>query len=510
MRNSIALIGGLTLLAIAIPPAHSRGDGEDAPQGLVLHDPAAFEGYTLFSPLQSGIVFLIDMEGEIVHTWETGLAPAGSVYLLDNGHLLRAGRHEENLRFRGGGIGGRIQEYDWDGNLVWEYLIADDYQRQHHDLEPMPNGNVLAIVWEHRYREDAVAFGRDPNAVGDQGMWVNAILELRPVGADDAEIVWEWHCWDHLVQDFDPEGDNYGSIPAQPERIDINAEHRDRPPETEEERATREEIEAQMRALGYTGDDEEDDGDGAMFGPHGTLPDWLHMNSVDYHPDHDLIILNTPTLGEMWVIDHSTTTDEAAWDSGGRWGKGGGLLYRYGKPRNWGAGARTDRRFWYQHDAVWLSSETPGELRVMLFNNGSMRPGDPFSSVEQYVLPFDAEQGFLREEGEAFGPARPDWYYVDKGRFFSSFISGAQRLPNGNTRICQGADGRLFEVTPAKEIVWEYVNPHGGEVPISDIAGGGGPKAVFRATRISPTRRRSEGASYRVIPPCPSPDFGSE
>jgi hypothetical protein len=242
-----------------------------------------------------------------------------------------------------------------------------------------------------------------------------------------------------------------------------------------------------MGALGYTGGaggDEDDEG-GGLFGPHGTLPDWLHMNSVDYHPEYDLILLSTPNLSEVWVIDHSTSVDEATWHSGGRWKKGGGLLYRYGNPRVYGAGTHADRRFWYQHDAVWLPGEKEGELRYLLFNNGSMRPGEPFSSVEEYVIPFDPEKGFRHTPGEPYGPDRPDWYYLDKGRFFSGFISGAQRLPNGNTLICQGADGRLFEVTPGKEIVWEYVNPHGGEIPITRIAGGAGRTAVFRATRIA-------------------------
>ncbi len=487
MRPRFVAVSTLSILAVLAPPAVAQEEAPEPRPALRVHEERAFEGYTLFSPLQSGTTFLIDMEGEIVHRWESGLAPAGAVYLLDNGHLLRAGRHDDNPRFRGGGIGGRIQEYDWDGNLVWEYLVADDYQTQHHDLEPLPNGNVLAIVWEHRYREDAVEWGRDPDAVGERGMWVNAILEIRPLPPDDGEIVWEWHCWDHMIQDQDPDKQNHGSIPDHPERIDINADHRGRPPETEEQRQQREELEAQMGALGYTGDDEEEEDSGnGIFGPHGTLPDWLHMNAVDYHPELDLIVLSTPNLSETWVIDHSTTTDEAAWHTGGRWGHGGGVLYRWGNPRLWGAGQDGDRRFWYQHDTTWIPGEKPGELRFMVFNNGSLRPGAPFSSVEEYVLPFDPEKGFLREEGAAFGPSRPDWYYVDKGTFFSGFISGAQRLPNGNTLICEGDDGRLFEVTREKKVVWEYVNPHGGEIPISRIAGGGGAKAVFRATRIAP------------------------
>jgi hypothetical protein len=50
--------------------------------------------------------------------------------------------------------------------------------------------------------------------------------------------------------------------------------------------------------------------------------------------------------------------------------------------------------------------------------------------------------------------------FTDASKFYSSYISSAQRLPNGNTLITEGSDGRLIEVTPEHEIVWEYINPH--------------------------------------------------
>ena len=475
------LLGIIALTALAFPALPQ----EQAPtgRGLILHEEGALDGFTLFSPLLSGTVFLVDMTGAIVHRWETGLAPAGAVYLLDNGHLLRAARDDANPRFRGGGIGGRIQEYDWDGTLVWDYPLMDDYQTQHHDLEPLPNGNVLAIVWEHRYREDAIEFGRDPAKIGERGMWPLAILEIKPLPPDDGEVVWEWHVWDHLIQDFDEEKKGYGSIPDDPGRVDINADHRDQPPLTQEQREELEELERQMRALGYVGDDEEEVQEGGRRG-HGTLPDWLHTNGIDYCAEYDLIVVSTPGLNEMWVIDHSPDTDEAAWSEGGRWGKGGDLLYRWGNPRHYGAGDDGDRRLWHQHDPAWLIGEE-GDLRLLVFNNGFGRPGGNFSSVDELILPFDPEKGFVREKGTAFGPAEPAWSYSEPGRFFSGFISGARRLANGNTLICSGAEGRIFEVTHDGKIVWEYVNPHGGEIPISDIAGGAGAKAVFRATRIA-------------------------
>jgi len=103
--------------------------------------------------------------------------------------------------------------------------------------------------------------------------------------------------------------------------------------------------------------------------------------------------------------------------------------------------------------------------------------------VEELVLPFDPDKGFLREPGEAFGPEEPAWIYQEKGDFFSSFISGAQRLPNGNTLICEGSTGRLIEVTPAGERVWLYENVYGGDTDRGENAPPVPPKAIFRCLR---------------------------
>jgi len=97
---------------------------------------------------------------------------------------------------------------------------------------------------------------------------------------------------------------------------------------------------------------------------------------------------------------------------------------------------------------------------------------------------FDAKSGFSRAAGQPFGPAQPAWSYSDPGTFYSGFISGAQRLPNGDTLICSGAPGRVFEVTPAGHIVWDWRNTLGGEVDPPAQGGKAPPKALFRAWRV--------------------------
>lgn len=452
---------------------------EEPARGLVLATEDAFQGYTLFTPLSSRITYLVDMQGEVVHTWESTRAPGNAVYLMDDGSILRCGRDAENPVFGGGGQGGYVERIAWDGSLVWTLDWSDETRMHHHDIEPLPNGNLILIAWEKRTREEAIAAGRDPAQVPEEGLWPDFLVEIEPVLPEGGKVVWEWHAWDHLVQDFDPERSNHGDVTARPERIDINADHRSRPPLSAEQRRLEAERERQMRALGYTGDDDDDDeageereGDQRPAPPErrrGRGSDWLHTNSVDHHPEHDLLLLSVHSYSEIWVIDHSTTTAEAASSRGGRFGKGGDLLYRWGNPRHYGAGDEADRMLFAQHDAHWIPPGHPGAGHVLLFNNGGGRPGGEHSSADELALPFDPEKGFLRETGKAFGPRELVWSHGEREgpqRFFSSFISGVQRLPNGNTLICSGAETRIFEVTPDHRVVWDYFNPFAGDMPL--------------------------------------------
>jgi hypothetical protein len=494
----LPFLGPVALAKSAQSPPSPTPPSQEAPEPgheLRVRKPGATEGLTLIAPLNSGFVHLIDLAGEIVHSWVTEIAPGGTVRLLDDGHLLHCGREEKNPRFFGGGIGGRLRELDRDSNTVWTYKMADASRTQHHDVIRLANGNLITIAWEYHSPEEALAAGRDPAQISDKGFWTDAIFELRPIRPEGATIVWEWHSWDHLVQDFDAARANYGSVAEQAGRLDINADHRDQAPLSPEELRKKAELEKQMRSLGYVGgDDGSGDGgshdaagaaaDGEEKKPLPTSGDWMHTNSLALNPELDLLLFSSPHLDEIFVIDHATTTKEAATSKGGRRGHGGELLYRWGNPRRYGAGTKADQRLFGQHDARWIAGEKPGELRVMLFNNGAGRPGKEFSSVDELVLPFDRERGFVREPGQAFGPKEAAWSYSDPGEFFSPFISGAQRLASGNTLVCEGKRGRVFEITRAGEIVWDWINSYGGDVPPSEQAGQAPPTALFRATRI--------------------------
>jgi hypothetical protein len=420
-------------LLISASPIYSQ----DQTLGLFIYEEDAFDGYSMFSPLGSSNVYLIDMYGRVVHVWECEYPPGNSVYLYDDGSILRAAR----IGGPGSG-GGRIQIYDWDGTKLWDFLYAGDDYYQHHDIEPMPNGNVLLLAWDHVSADTCIAHGRDPALIDGPELWPEKIVEVMPTGPTTGDIVWEWRTFDHVIQDFDNTKLNYGVVEDHPELMDFN------------------------------------------WAIHGR-EDWLHGNSVQYTPVLDQICISLRTSSEIWVIDHSTTTEEAAGHTGGNSGMGGDILYRWGNPIVYRGGTAEDRMLWGQHDIRWIEEGLPGEGRMMVFNNGWERDED-FSTVDEFTSTVDGNGDYpVPPPGTAHGPSNVHWQYMANPStdFFSGAISGAHRLPNNNTLICEGNPGRYFEVTSQKNIVWEYVLPLKRGVP-QHQGDSAMQVATFRCTRI--------------------------
>jgi hypothetical protein len=443
----------------------------------LLHRPKAFPGYTLVAPLLSTKTNLVDMEGRVVRTWPSDYTAGQTAYLLENGHLLRAGqlRPEERL-FASSAAGGRVQEFTWEGELVWDFKFHNANQVPHHDFTRLPNGNILLIVWERKTAEAIVAAGRRPEGV--DGPWLaDSVIEIQPTGTMTGEVVWEWHVWDHLIQDRDPSQANYGDVAAHPERIDINVGET---LASEVARVTPSpDTLKTLRSIGYV-DSSIKRGNSGI-----TTPDWTHVNAVAYNAEFDQILLTVRQFNEFWIIDHSTTTAEAAGHTGGRGGQGGDLLYRWGNPRTYRAGTQADQRLFVPHDAHWIPRDHPGAGHVLVFNNGLGRPGGDYSSVDEIVLPIDTRGRYAREPARAYEPHDPVWRYTAprKRDFLAGFMSGAQRLPNGNTLICHGVSGTIFEVTPHQEVVWEYICPAPTEPRPSGLGIAPGRDRVFRAHR---------------------------
>jgi hypothetical protein len=463
----------------AQPPGKGDGGKSGGPStkpsvklGLTINDPRAFQGYTVLATMNTKRAYLIDMNGRVVHRWQTDSNSHHCTYLLENGHLVRPADLGGVEKAFGGGPGalGRIQEFTWDGQLVWDFKLCTEKQLLHHDVTRMPGGNFLLIVWDKKNKDAAIAAGRKKELVGDY-LVPDSLVEIKPTGKTSGDVVWEWHLWDHLVQDHDSTKANFGNVSAHPELVDINyADNQMAPAAVAKTKGGT----AKLQAIGYVGS--------PASRAQRVDPDWTHFNAVDYNPDLDQVIVSVHGFSEFWIIDHSTTTAEAAGHTGGRGGKGGDLLYRWGNPRAYRSGRRADRRLFAQHNAQWIPRGLPGASHVLVFNNGGQRSDGNYSSVDEIVLPIDEKGHYAQQSGSKLIPEKPIWSYSapKKADFYSAFISGAHRLPNGNTQICSGANGTIFEVTPDKEIVWKYVNPAKGGF------GPGGPGGPPRPNQVLP------------------------
>ncbi|MFQ6614729.1 MAG: aryl-sulfate sulfotransferase, partial [Fidelibacterota bacterium] len=271
MRHFSTLLTGAFLILQFLP-------AQDPTVGLIFSDSTlSYNGYTLFAPKSSHNTYLIDNEGNLVHEWVSAYHPGASVYFLDDGTLLRSAKVPD------GNHSGGFQLLDWDGTVLWEY----GYGAQHHDIEPLPNGNVILVANDRKTNAEALAAGRRPELTSGS---IRSLKLVEVANTDSGSvIVWEWKAWDHLIQDYDSLKPNYGVVRDHPERIDVN----------------------------FAAD---------------ATDDWLHTNSVDYNADLDQLLISNRGINELWVIDNSTTTEEAASDSGGQYGHGGDVLYRWGNP----------------------------------------------------------------------------------------------------------------------------------------------------------------------------------
>ena len=378
---------------------------------VLVNTEAAYEGYTLFSPANTPSVYLMDNEGRIIHTWEIDNTEAVlEAHLLDNGHLVVVAAPRRNksnsLQY------GSIRKYTWDNAFVWEYYFDGVQTHQHHGIDILSNGNILAIAWHKRTADEAAAMGLKPS--------FSAILKNRPLLADiiveidpsSNKIVWRWDTWDHLAQDFDVDLPDYGEIAQHPQRIDINYQPR-----------------MLQESPRY-------------------IRDWMHTNAVNYHPVLDQIVISVREFNEFWIVDHSASTAETA-------GPAGDLLWRWGNPAAYQQGDPVDdRQLFLQHDVQWIADGLPGAGNILIFNNQHVSAdGEKYSSVLELKPPLRPDGSYDWEQDVEIV-----WSYRADG-FYSLVVSGAQRLPNGNTLITEGDHGRLIEVSTDGEVVWEFVNP---------------------------------------------------
>ena len=397
--------------------------------GLFQNSGNASPGYTLFSPMQGNDTYLINNNGQYVHRWTSGYNPGRSEYLTPDGHLLRTCSVGAQSQINtGGGEGGRLEERDWLGNLVWCFEFNTPTNMTHHDLAQLPNGNILMIACEKKTLAEVLAAGFRTNSQTEITVRTNggfllpdAIIEVRPDrkdGTTNGTVVWEWHVWDHLIQDYTNTANNFGVVSNHIELINANA------------------------------------GNLQQF--------WNHFNGIDYNPQLDQILISSRNQCEIWVIEHGTNTAQTAGHMGGRNGKGGDLLYRWGNPSvNNLPDATHKEMLWQQHCAVWIPTNCPGAGHILIHDNGIGRANPAYTSIDEIAPPVDANGFYSRVGNTYFGPTNYFWQYTNNPatNFFGADIGGVEREPNGNTLISFGIRGTIFEVTSNRQTVWQYVNP---------------------------------------------------
>jgi hypothetical protein len=364
-----------------------------------------FDGLTLYGSQGGRTTYLINNSGQTVHSWTGSVGCAYMAYLMPDSSVWRDDVYS-GATMRGAAYGGLIQRYNWDGDIIQSFVWSNANHQQHHDIHPMDNGHVLVVSWERKTQAQAQAMGR--SSISGE-MWPDEVVEVNPV---NDSVVWQWHFWDHLIQDVNASYPNYGVVSQHPELLDINV--------------------------------------GTVQGG-----DWMHCNTVDYNEERDEIVVTSHNLHEFFIIDHSTTTAEAAGHTGGRHGKGGDFLYRWGNPQNYDRGTSANQVFYVVHGGNWIPPGCPGAGDILILNNGD-RSGssNDYSVVTQLTPPLDSNDNYHVPTDSAFGPTALTWSYSNGSSFYSQHLGGAYRLPNGNTFVILGTSGVVDEITPAGSVVW--------------------------------------------------------
>jgi hypothetical protein len=357
--------------------------------------------YTFYSPKNVNKAYLVDLNNNVYHTWTfASNAPTGySSYLLPGGVVLRSVAKSGNY-FTGGPICGQVQKVDWNGNVIWNYVYSTTAYCSHHDIHPMPNGNVLLIAYESKTPAEVTAAGCSQSIT----MWPDKIVEIQPVGADGGNVVWEWKVWDHLCQNYNPAKANYvTSIVQHPELLNVN---------------------------------------------YNTQKDWMHVNGVDYNEALDQIVFSSHNLNEFYVIDHSTTTAEAAGHTGGNAGKGGDFLYRWGNPAAYQAAGTTN--FNVVHNAHWVPADCPHAGYLCGFNN---KGGAGQKNCIDLINPPINGYNYNITLGSAFQPSTYNWRHTYSGTPTQN-EGHSQQLPNGNMLITISLQGYIYEIDSNQTVVW--------------------------------------------------------
>lgn len=366
---------------------------------------AQFDGFALYNLSNQTTARLINANQQIAYTWTCPTTFSYAMALKPNGNLVRSAVNSGN-QITSAAVGGRIQELNPQGQVVWDFIYSTADYVQHHDICLMPNGNVLLLAYVKRTLAQLQALGY----TGSSAKYPGRIVEIQPTGST-AQVVWQWEMQDRFIQYVDPSKPNYMPIAENPHRMNINV------------------------AVSGGG------------GPGGGI-DWFHENGVDYNEELDQIVFSARYLSEIYVIDHSTTTAEAAGHTGGNGGRGGDFLFRWGKPANYGV-TGTQRITAAVHDPKWVKGGAMDGW-ISFFNNSG---GSGNSSVVDAINPTMDGYNYPWTPGTVWGPAIQDFRHQCLAN--SSGQSAAELMPNGNV-FCAVSQQYMYEVNSSNSVVWQY------------------------------------------------------
>lgn len=355
---------------------------EGKPKLLKINRKQSYPGFTLFPVSGPAETLLLNMSGRVVHSWPVDVDRAR---LLPNCNLLVihgskwGTSHEPWASMRH-----IVREYDWDGNIVWEYLAPDV---AHHDIHRLADGDTI-FLYRHMLPAELLQ-GVVEGAERFGSIRSDSILRVNSKG----EKVWEWHAHNHLALD------DWGRRPR-------------------EERQEDEERQQKRKKKRKEGGGEK-------------MYDWTHINTVSLIPENrwadegDLrfrpgnLLVMPRNWWQAMIIDQDS--GEVVWKYGGDY-KGGIIR---------------------GHEIQMIPKGEPGAGNILVFDNGleRIRP-------ESYVLEINP----VTKEVQ--------WVYDDGKNFFTRAAGSMQRLPNGNTLISEDLPGKVFEVTPEKQKVWEVAGKY--------------------------------------------------
>jgi len=400
--------------------------------GLLYSEPEKVsDGYLLFAPFGSQQVYLIDNCGLVANNWTFANPTVYSgCYLLEDGSVLKLNANYDYDDYYNSEA--CIERRSWENDLMWQYCLIAEEGYFHSDVHILPNGNVLAIYLESISAQEAILNGFKPDYIGAR-FELETIIELKPIGIDSAEVVWEWRLFDHLIQDYDESKSNYGNVADNPRRYNINL---------------------------YDG--------------------YNHFNSIDYNETLDQIVFSSWNDHEIYIIDHSTTTEEAASSTGGKYGFGGDYLFRWGNPNNYEVEAK--QRLLGQHNPRWIPTEYQqfGGM-ISIFNNRyqQLLSGNDNKSAVVVINPDPDGDGIYEMESNQFLPKTYAFVLANEnvrgGDMYSEIMSGAVVQPNGNIITCEAIKGRFMEFDTAGNLLWQYQCPvdYGSIINQGDRSDGG-------------------------------------